>query len=109
MPAPSFHPATGAVDGAFDYGDAAWADRHLDFRYLAFAAVPDALLDAAMRTYRDATGVALDRHRVLVHNALAAVGHLADRAGHGAGEVVAGRTLDGDLGWTRWALGRCGF
>ena len=102
-------PNTGAVLGVFDYGDAAWADRHLDFRYLAFAAVPDALLDAAVFTYRDATGIELDRHRILVGNALAAVAHLADRAGHGADEVVAGRTLAGDLRWTAWALDRCGF
>ncbi len=102
-------PATGAALGVFDYGDAAWADRHLDFRYLVFAAVPDALLDAAMAAYRGATGIALDRHRVLVRNALAAVAYLADRAGHGADEVVAGRTLAGDLRWTAWALDRCGF
>ena len=105
----AFNPTTGAVVGVFDYGDAAWADPHLDFRYLVFAAVPDALLDAAMEAYREATGIALSRRRILVHNALAAVGHLADRAGHGAEEVFAGRTLAGDLGWTRWALDRCGL
>ena len=101
--------ATGLVLGVFEYGDAAWADRHLDFRYLVFAAVLDALLDAAMAAYRGATGIALDRHRILVGNALAAVAHLADRAGHGADEVVDGRTLASDLRWTAWALDRCGF
>ncbi len=105
----AFDPATGGIEGVFDYGGAAWADRHLDFRYLVFAAVPDALLDATMAVYRDATGIMLDRHRVLLHNALAAVAHLADRAGHGADDVVAGRTLAGDLRWTAWALDRCGF
>jgi len=104
----AFDPVTGAVNGLFDYGDAAWADRHLDFRYLVFAAVPDVLLDAAMAVYRDATGYALDRRRILICNAMAAVGHLADRAGQGADEVVAGRTLAGDLRWTKWALDRCG-
>ena len=101
--------ATGAVNGLFDYGSAAWADRHLDFRYLAFAAVPDALLDATTAAYGEATGIVIDRHRVLVCNALAAIGHLADRVGHEADELVGGRTLAGDLRWTDWALKRAGL
>lgn len=102
-------PATGAVNGVFDYGSAAWADRHLDFRYLVFAAVPDALLDAATTAYSEVTGVVIDHHRVLVCNALAAIGHLADRVGHGEDELIGGRTLAGDLRWTEWALKRAGF
>jgi len=102
-------PATGAVNGVFDYGSAAWADRHLDFRYLVFAAVPDALLDAATTAYCEVTGVVIDHHRVLVCNALAAIGHLADRVGHGEDEHIGGRTLAGDVRWTEWALKRAGF
>lgn len=102
----AFDPDTGAVNGVFDYGSAAWADRHLDFRYLVFGAVPDALLDATMAAYERATGVAVNRRRVLLCNAAAAISYLADRAGHAPEEVVAGRTLNGDLRWTRWALER---
>ena len=105
----AIEPVTGQIVGVFDYDGAAWADRHLDFRYLTFGAVQDSLLDETILAYCGATGVALDRNRVLLSNAAAAVSHLADRAGFGEDEVIGGRTLAGDLRWTRWALDRAGF
>jgi len=105
----AFDPATGEANGIFDYGDAAWVDRHHDFRYLAFGAVPDALLDATLRVYAQATGLELSRDRILLYNAACAIGHLAFRAGSEPGDEIAGRTLAQDLGWTRWALARGGF
>ena len=59
-----------------------------------------------MAAYREATGFAVDRRFVLLCNAAAAIGHLADRVGQAPDEAFAGRTLAGDLRWTRWALGR---
>ena len=42
-------PATDAVCGVFDYGDASWSDRHQDFRYLVFPEGADeAELDGAL-------------------------------------------------------------
>jgi len=63
--------------------------------------VPDVLLDVAIVAYRDATGVMFDRGRILICNAVAAVGYLANRSGHGADEVAAGRSLAGDLRWRK--------
>ena len=105
----AFDPETDAVNGVFDYDSAAWADRHHDFRYLIFHAASDATLDAAIETYEAATGLALHRDRILLYNAAAAIGHLANRMGHGADENVSGRTLAEDLDWTDWALKRVGF
>lgn len=105
----AIEPSTGEIFGIFDYGSAAWADRHLDFRYLTFGAVQDSLLAETIFAYQNATGVVLDRGRVLLCNAAAAVSHLADRAGFGDDEIIGGRTLAGDLHWTQWALQRIGL
>lgn len=105
----AFDPTTGDATGLFDYGDAAWVDRHHDFRYLVFGAIPDALLDATLRAYAELTGLALRRDRILLYNAACAISHLAFRVGSAPEEEVAGRTLAQDLVWTRWALKRSGF
>lgn len=97
----AFDSVTGAVTALVDYGNAAWVDRHLEFRYFCFVAVPDVLLDVAIVAYRDATGVMFDRGRILICNAVAAVRYLADRSGHGADEVAAARSLAGDLRWRK--------
>jgi hypothetical protein len=102
-------PKSGDVNGIFDYRDAAWVDRHFEFRYFVFGKVPDVLLDAIIRQYAEHTGVKLSRERVLLCNAALAISHLAYRAGKGPDEVVGGRNLAQDLGWTNWAVRRAGF
>jgi hypothetical protein len=102
-------PGNGDIKGIFDYRDAAWVDKHLEFRYFVFGKVPDALLDAIIREYAEHTGVRLNRECVLLCNAALAIGHLAFRAGHQPDEDVGGRNLAQDLGWTNWALRRAGF
>src|SRR3990172_7354078 len=74
------------VVGLFDYGDACWSDRHLGFRYLTFGRDAFQLLGAATDAYTPAGGRPIDRRRVLLHNAAAAVGFLAWRDGVAAGE-----------------------
>ena len=66
------------------------------------------MLDESITAYSEATGFILDRRRVPLCNAAAAVSHLADRTGHAPEEAFAGRTLAGDLRWTEWALKRAG-
>ena len=98
----------GNVIGVFDYDDAAFADRHIDFRYLLLDQNDEVLLDAAITAYREAAGETIDPARVRLLNAASAVGFLALRAGHGPDARPAGRTLDEDLRWTRLALARAG-
>ncbi|HMG56355.1 MAG TPA: aminoglycoside phosphotransferase family protein, partial [Kofleriaceae bacterium] len=62
-------PDTDAVLGVFDYGDACLADRHRDFRYLVFDLGADETLEAALAVYEPATGIRIDRGRVLLENA----------------------------------------
>jgi aminoglycoside phosphotransferase (APT) family kinase protein len=99
-------PETGEVAGLFDYGDAAWTDRHHDFRYLLFGPGEDAMLDAAIATYEPIAGRTIDRARVALLNAVSAISFLADRAGHPPGARPAGRTLAEDLAWVRDASDR---
>ena len=55
---------------------------------------PGALIDATTAACRDATGMALGWGRILLCNAAAVIGHLADRAaGHWGDHVLGGRTL----------------
>ncbi len=98
----------GAVVGVFDYDDAAFADRHLDFRYLLLDRQDEVLLQCAIAAYEAAGGKPIDMDRVRMLNAASAVGFLAFRAGHGPDERPAGRTLAEDLHWTRMALERAG-
>ena len=74
--------ATGDLAGVFDYDGASWADRHQDFRYLAFPG-SDAgdLLDGALEAYEAALRLHLDRDRILLCNAACAIGFLAFRNG----------------------------
>lgn len=99
-------PLTDAVLGVFDYGDACLADRHRDFRYLVFEAGLDEPLEAALAVYEPATGVRIDRARVLLENAGCALSFLADRRGHPPEARPCGRTLAEDLRWVRGALAR---
>jgi hypothetical protein len=49
--------------GVFDYGDAAWWDRHHDFRYFLFDVDCDDMLDAALAVYEPLVGRTLCRRR----------------------------------------------
>lgn len=99
-------PETFAVRGIFDYAGAAWADRHHDFRYLVFDRERDEMLDGAIDVYSARTGVAIQRDRVLLYNAMCAVSYLVDRIGTPPDERPCGRTLAEDLAWTAHAVGR---
>jgi aminoglycoside phosphotransferase (APT) family kinase protein len=102
-------PETSAVRGVFDWEDAAWADRHHDFRYLLFDVEHDAMLEGALAVYEPAVGRRMSRERIALYNAACAVGFLAYRDGVAAEERWCGRTLAEDLGWTRMAMGRVGM
>jgi aminoglycoside phosphotransferase len=95
---------TWAIRGIFDFGEAALADRHWDLRHLCWAQDQLATLDHALEAYRDATSITLDRDRILLYNAATAFTYLASRHGISPETRWCGRTLDKDLGWTRWAL-----
>jgi aminoglycoside phosphotransferase (APT) family kinase protein len=99
-------PATCAVQGIFDYGEAAWADRHHDFRYLLFDVDCPAMLEGACAVYEPAVARTLSRWRIALYNAVCAGTYLAFRAGVRPEVHWCGRTLVEDLGWTRYALAR---
>jgi aminoglycoside phosphotransferase (APT) family kinase protein len=90
--------------GIFDFAEAAWADRHWDLRHLAWQGRAAATLEAAMASYGVAGGAALSRGRVVLYNAATAFSYLAFRDGIEAEREWCGRTLAGDLAWTRAAL-----
>ena len=101
----AIHPATDAVCGVFDYGDASWSDRHHDFRYLVFPEGADeAELDGALEAYEPIMGVRLDRGRIRLCNAACAIGFLANRAGVPPDARPCGRTLAEDLDWVHRSL-----
>ena len=95
---------SGDVRGLFDHDDAAWADRHYDFRYLAFDLGRSRLLDAALETYGEASGRVIDRGRVMLLNAASAICFLAFRCGVAPEQNWCGRTLAEDLAWVRWSM-----
>jgi hypothetical protein len=99
-------PETTEVCGVFDYDDAAWADRHHDFRYLLFDEKREDALDAALEVYEPAVGRPLRRERVRLYNAACAVSFLAFRLGTPPEQRSCGRTLAEDLNWVRCALAR---
>jgi hypothetical protein len=99
-------PEMAELRGVFDYGDAVWADRHHDFRYLLFGGRHEEALDAALAAYEPATGHPLRRDRVRLYNAVAAIGFLAFRMGTPPEQRSCGRTLAEDLNWVRRALAR---
>ncbi|UBF24005.1 aminoglycoside phosphotransferase family protein [Kovacikia minuta CCNUW1] len=100
----AFDPDTLTVQGIFDYEEAAWADRHHDFRYLVFDFDRSEMLEAALAVYEPAVGVQLSRQRIYLYNAVCAFGFLAYRLGTPADEKSCGRTLAEDLRWTCWAI-----
>jgi len=95
-----------AVHGLFDYDDAAWADRHHDFRFLVVDLAHDDLLDAALAVYEPAVGCKIQRDRVLLYNAACAITFLAYRVGTPPDARSCGRTLEQDLRWSRFAISR---
>jgi aminoglycoside phosphotransferase (APT) family kinase protein len=99
-------PVTFAVRGVFDYENAAWADRHHDFRYLLFDTRHEEMLDAALSVYEPAVGRKLSRERIYLYNAASAASFLAFRDGVPSDRRWCGRTLAEDLAWTRDALTR---
>jgi aminoglycoside phosphotransferase (APT) family kinase protein len=98
-------PETFAVKAVFDYDEAAWADRHHDFRYLVFHGDREVLLQAALSQYEPVAG-RIDRARVFLYNAACALTFLAYRRGKGPEEQSCGRTLAEDLQWSRQAVDR---
>jgi hypothetical protein len=99
-------PTSYTVQGIFDYGEAAWADRHHDFRYLVLDLDHDELLDAALSVYEPIVGRAIQRGRVLLYHAACAITFLADRSGTRPEERPCGRTLAEDLRWSKQAIAR---
>jgi aminoglycoside phosphotransferase (APT) family kinase protein len=102
-------PVSYRVVGLFDYEGAVFGDRHHDFAYMAFPSAKEPMLEGARVTYESATGVEIDRDRVRLLNAVAAIGFLAFRHGHSPDETWCGRTLAQDLAWTKDALERVGI
>ena len=102
-------PDTDEVAGVFDYNDAAWADRHQDFRYLLFPGDPhEAMLDGALEVYEPRLGRRLDRERIRLGNAACAIGFLGYRCGTPPEARSCGRTLAEDLAWLTAALAGLG-
>src|ERR1700722_10655577 len=63
--------ATGEVQGVVDYGDAVFGDRHQDFKYMQFhRAEEQVMLEAAIKSYEEATRMTLDRGRIRFFNAI---------------------------------------
>jgi aminoglycoside phosphotransferase len=92
--------------GIIDFDAAAYADRHVDFRYLIFDFADTNLLTSTCQTYTAITGNELQLSRILLHNAVSACCYLAYRAGIPADTRWCGRTLAEDLAWTTQALER---
>ena len=103
------HPESLRVAGVFDYEGAVFGDRHLDFAYLVFQRHEEPMLEGAISTYEPATGMKIDRDRVHLLNAVAAIGFLGFRYGHPPEEPWCGRTLEQDLAWTDAALAAAGL
>jgi len=97
------------VAGVIDYEGAVFGDRHQDFAYMVFQHLEEPMLEGALAVYEPATGTKIDRDRVLLLNAVAAIGFLGFRYGHPPDEAWCGRTLDQDLAWTHAALVRAGL
>jgi hypothetical protein len=94
------------VNGLYDYADAAWADRHHDFRFLVFHSERCDLLDSALSVYEPTMGRSIDQDRVFLYNAACAITFLAYRVGTSNEERSCGRTLKEDLEWSRNAIAR---
>jgi aminoglycoside phosphotransferase (APT) family kinase protein len=97
-------PDTLRVTGVIDWEGAVFGDRHQDFAYMVFQRPEEPMLEGALSAYEPAAGMKIDRDRVLLLNAVAAIGFLGFRYGHAPGEAWCGRTLAQDLAWTHKAL-----
>jgi aminoglycoside phosphotransferase (APT) family kinase protein len=97
------------VRGVFDYDGAILGDPHQDFKYMLLHQREEAVLEGAIAIYEPITGEAIDRDRVWLLNAVAAIGYLAFRHGHAPDEEWCGRTLWQDLAWARAALTGAGL
>jgi aminoglycoside phosphotransferase (APT) family kinase protein len=92
------------VKGVFDYDGAVFGDRHQDFTYMLRHQHEEPVLDGAVAIYEPMTGQTINRDRVRLLNAVAAIGYLAFRHGRAPEEEWCGRTLAQDLAWTHAAL-----
>jgi aminoglycoside phosphotransferase (APT) family kinase protein len=97
------------VSGVIDYEGAVFGDRHQDFAYLVFQQQEEPMLEGAVSAYELATGMKIDRNRVRLLNAVAAIGFLGFRFGHPPEQAWCGRTLQQDLAWTDAALVAAGL
>jgi aminoglycoside phosphotransferase (APT) family kinase protein len=103
-------PATGEVQGVFDYGDAVFGDRHQDFKYMQFHRPEEqVMLEAAIKSYEKEARIDLDPGRIRFFNAIEAIGFLGFRFCHAPDERWCGRTLEEDVEWTSTALEAAGF
>jgi aminoglycoside phosphotransferase (APT) family kinase protein len=102
-------PPSERVAGIFDYEGAMYGDRHQDFKYMVFHIAEEPMLDGALAVYESTTRIKIDRDRVQLLNAVAAIGFLAFRHGHAPEEKWCGRTLAEDIAWTNAALGVIGL
>jgi aminoglycoside phosphotransferase (APT) family kinase protein len=102
-------PVSHRVAGLFDYEGAVFGDRHYDFAYMVFPPGRESMLQGALEIYEAETGIKIDRDRVRLMNAVAAIGFLAFRHGHPPEEAWCGRTLAQDLAWTTAALDGVGL
>ncbi|MGH8218924.1 MAG: phosphotransferase family protein [Steroidobacteraceae bacterium] len=102
-------PETLRVAGVIDYEGAVYGDRHQDFAVMVFQQDEEPMFEGALAVYEPLTGTKIDRDRVLLLNAVAAIGFLGFRHGHPPEEAWCGRTLDEDLAWTQAALVRAGI
>jgi aminoglycoside phosphotransferase (APT) family kinase protein len=97
-------PVSQRVRGIFDYDGAVFGDRHQDFTYMVLHQHEEPVLDGAVAIYEATTGQPINRDRVRLLNAVAAIGYLAFRHGRAPEEEWCGRTLAQDLAWTLAAL-----
>lgn len=87
-----------------DWESACWFDPHLDFRYLLADFDHLTLFDAAVTGYEQSGGSRINRHRVVLYNAVSALGFVAHRDGVPPDVKWCGRTLAEDVAWTHRAL-----
>jgi aminoglycoside phosphotransferase (APT) family kinase protein len=102
-------PVSQRVRGIFDYDGAVFGDRHQDFTYMLLHEREEPVLDGAVAIYEPMTGQTINRDRVYLLNAVAAIGYLAYRHGRAPEEGWCGRTLAQDLAWTHAALTSAGL
>jgi hypothetical protein len=76
---------------------------------MVFHPAEEPMLQGALSTDEPATGIRIDRARVRLLNAVAAIGFLDFRRGHPPEQAWCGRTLAQDLAWTDAALQRVGL